>query len=155
MFGTDNWASHQQFVDALEQEGSKEAEHLAKEIALHLPITEQILAWLDLKPGGGRLARLGEKVYAVVTNHHFMVVITGRDNRGPSIRIESAPIGRLRSVFTHAHQDGSGAVTLDFAGPLFAFHSTVERSDVTFQMNRGWPSEEVTRFLGAVASVRK
>ena len=136
---------------------------LAGELAMHLPESEKVVAWIWLK--GHRTRTDSRDNLALLTERHFLLVeilqsgsqFADDDSRHTSVLVESVPLGRLRSIHTSNYGDGRGSFSLDFAGPVFgdSFGSNSSGNQIFYTLDKGWPDEEAAAFLAAIASVRK
>jgi len=140
---------------------SAEIEILRQHFSWHHKQGETLLGglWLE-RPGEPEEHQAGKGVLALVGSHHFFLACLTNHQAGEiSVDLESAPMGRLRSVKTLTVRrkscDIGGNLVLDFAGRVFRQRAFDDENQVFYDLDSGWPSEEVSEFLEALSKARR
>lgn len=137
---------------------------LGVELALHLGESDNVLGALCLKrrepkrDGWSYDDHEKEEWFAVFSARLFLITHgKSSDKSGSAAFVDSAPLSRLRSVRTWSHDTGRGALTLDFAGPVFTFSpaSCGAADTINYDMETGWPTADLQAFLAALATARR
>jgi hypothetical protein len=148
-----------EFVEKLradERLKAVDAEASVRALGLHLADAETILGWMVLEATVAGNDGSHSIDLAVVSDLHFLLVhlYVGGTRFGDSrfvVSVRSTAISRVRSVDTLQRLTGSDAGTgsfrLDIAGPF-------KEDGVSFEVKKGWPTDEVRAFLAAIATAQ-
>lgn len=113
--------------------------------------------WLE-RPREPLKHQEGKGVLALVGDHHFFLACLTNSQEGEiSVDVEAVPMG-LRSVKTFTQHkkggDAKGSLWLDFAGRVFRQRAFDDEDQVFYELDSGWPGEDVSAFLEALSKAR-